>query len=76
MKARFPVVARAPQLPKCAEIVNLRRHRRWSWVTFDGLVTLILGLLLRAVWPLTALWLLGFAVGLAMLPRDRHPRPA
>ena len=45
------------------------RYRRWGWVTFDGLVTLILGLLLWAVWPLTALWFLGFAVGLAMLLR-------
>jgi len=45
------------------------RCTRWGWAIFDGLVTLVLGLLLWTAWPVTALWFLGFAVGLALLPR-------
>jgi uncharacterized membrane protein HdeD (DUF308 family) len=45
------------------------RYRRWGWIAFDGLVTLVLGLLLWAAWPVTAPWFLGFAVGVALLLR-------
>lgn len=45
------------------------RYRLWGWAVFDGIVTLILGLLLWAAWPSSALWFLGFAVGIALLLR-------
>ncbi len=45
------------------------RHRSWGWAVLDGIVTLVLGLLLWAAWPLSALWFLGFAVGIALLLR-------
>jgi uncharacterized membrane protein HdeD (DUF308 family) len=45
------------------------RHRSWGWAVLDGIVTLVLGLLLWASWPLSALWFLGFAVGIALLLR-------
>lgn len=45
------------------------RHRSWGWAALDGVVTLALGLLLWAAWPASALWFLGFAVGIALLLR-------
>ncbi len=45
------------------------RYTRWGWAVLDGLVTLVLGLLLWAAWPVTALWFVGFAVGIALLLR-------
>lgn len=45
------------------------RHRSWGWAALDGIVTLVLGLLLWTAWPLSALWFLGFAVGIALLLR-------
>lgn len=45
------------------------RHRSWGWAVLDGIVTLVLGLLLWAAWPLLALWFLAFAVGIALLLR-------
>jgi len=45
------------------------RHRSWGWAAFDGAVTLALGLLLWTAWPLSGLWFLGFALGIALLLR-------
>ncbi len=45
------------------------RHRSWGWTVLDGLVTLVLGLLLWAMWPLAGLWFLGLAVGISLLLR-------
>ncbi len=45
------------------------RHRSWGWAVLDGVVTFVLGLLLWTAWPLSALWFLGFAVGIALLLR-------
>ncbi len=45
------------------------RHRSWGWAVLDGIVTLVLGLLLWTAWPLSGLWFLGFAVGIALLLR-------
>ncbi len=45
------------------------RHPSWGWAVLDGIVTLVLGLLLWTAWPLSALWFLGFAVGIALLLR-------
>lgn len=41
----------------------------WGWATFDGLVTTVLGLLLWAEWPSSALWFLGLAVGVSLVLR-------
>lgn len=45
------------------------RHQSWGWAAFDGIVTLVFGLLLWVSWPFSALWFLGFAVGIALLLR-------
>lgn len=48
--------------------IHLRFHR-WGWAVFDGVVTLVLGLLLWASWPVSAIWFLGFALGIALIIR-------
>lgn len=48
--------------------IHLRFHR-WGWAVFDGVVTLVLGVLLWASWPVSATWFLGFALGIALLVR-------
>jgi len=45
------------------------RYRSWGWAAFDGIVTLVLGLLLWAGLPWSGLWFLGFALGIALLLR-------
>jgi uncharacterized membrane protein HdeD (DUF308 family) len=36
----------------------------YGWVAFSGIVSLVLGILLWAEWPISATWFIGFAVGL------------
>lgn len=45
------------------------RYRSWGWAVFDGIVTLVLGLLLWAGMPWSGLWFLGFALGIALILR-------
>jgi len=45
------------------------RYRSWGWAVFDGIVTLVLGLVLTAGLPWSGLWFLGFALGIALLLR-------
>jgi uncharacterized membrane protein HdeD (DUF308 family) len=39
----------------------------WGWVLFDGILTLLLGLLIWIGWPGSAPWLLGLFLGLSLL---------
>ncbi len=41
----------------------------WGWAVFDGAITLGLGILLWASWPVSALWFLGLAVGVSLILR-------
>lgn len=36
----------------------------YGWVAFSGLISIILGILLWTQWPVSALWFIGFVVGL------------
>ena len=45
------------------------KYRSWGWAVFDGVVTLVLGLLLWAEWPASAVWFIGFALGIALILR-------
>lgn len=38
-----------------------------GWVLFDGIVTLILGLMIWRHWPSGSLWVIGFLVGISMI---------
>jgi len=41
----------------------------WGWAVFDGIVTLLLGILLWAEWPWSGFWFLGLAVGVSLTLR-------
>jgi uncharacterized membrane protein HdeD (DUF308 family) len=38
-----------------------------GWLLFDGIITLILGLMIWAHWPSGSLWVIGFLVGINMI---------
>ena len=42
-------------------------HR--GWVLLDGVISILLGFLLLIHWPTSALWFIGFAVGVALIFR-------
>jgi uncharacterized membrane protein HdeD (DUF308 family) len=43
------------------------RMPQYGWVAFSGIVSLVLGILLWAQWPFSALWFIGFAVGVSLI---------
>ncbi len=46
---------------------RLRRAHRASWFLWDGLVTLVLGVLIWSNWPFSSVWALGTIVGISLL---------
>ena len=46
---------------------QLRPAPGWGWLLFDGIITLILGILILTTWPSSAPWVLGTLVGISML---------
>lgn len=45
------------------------RFPQWPWVLVSGVITALLGMLLILQWPVSALWFIGFAVGVDMIFR-------
>jgi len=39
----------------------------WGWMLFNGIVTLLLGILVLAHWPGSALWVIGLFIGIDMI---------
>jgi uncharacterized membrane protein HdeD (DUF308 family) len=46
---------------------RLRSTHRAGWFLWDGLITLFLGLLIWAHWPLSSAWAIGTIVGISLL---------
>jgi uncharacterized membrane protein HdeD (DUF308 family) len=46
---------------------RLKPATPWGWVLFDGIVTVLLGLLVWIGWPGNAPWLLGLFLGISLL---------
>lgn len=46
---------------------RIREIRHAGWVLFDGIVTLILGILIWTQWPSSSLWLIGTLVGISLI---------
>src|SRR3984893_15657036 len=44
-----------------------RRIRHAGWILFDGIVTLILGILIWAQWPSSSVWVIGTLVGISLI---------
>jgi len=52
------------------DLVAYFQHRGLAgsgWILFDGIVTLILGLLVWRQWPSSSLWVIGTLVGISMI---------
>jgi uncharacterized membrane protein HdeD (DUF308 family) len=43
------------------------RFRHWGWVLFDGVVTLLLGVMIWRQWPLSGLYVVGLFLGVNLL---------
>jgi uncharacterized membrane protein HdeD (DUF308 family) len=43
------------------------RFPQWGWMLFNGIVTLILGVLIWAQWPVSALWIIGLFIGIDLI---------
>ncbi|HWA44872.1 MAG TPA: DUF308 domain-containing protein [Hypericibacter adhaerens] len=46
---------------------RLKPARPWGWVLFDGILTVLLGLLVWIGWPGNAPWLLGLFLGISLI---------
>jgi uncharacterized membrane protein HdeD (DUF308 family) len=46
---------------------GIRRVRHAGWVLFDGIITLILGILIWAQWPSSSVWVIGTLVGISLM---------
>lgn len=46
---------------------HLRRAHRASWFLWDGIITLLLGILIWAHWPFSSVWVLGTLIGISLL---------
>lgn len=49
------------------EYFQVRRLIGSGWILFDGIVTLILGILVWRHWPSSSLWVIGTLVGISMI---------
>jgi uncharacterized membrane protein HdeD (DUF308 family) len=43
------------------------RYPHWGWVLFNGVISLVLGLMIWRQWPYSGLWVIGLFVGIEML---------
>jgi uncharacterized membrane protein HdeD (DUF308 family) len=46
---------------------QMRPLRGWGWVLFDAIITILLGVLIWAHWPLNAEWVVGTLFGISIL---------
>ncbi len=45
---------------------RIKPHDGWGWVLFDGIVTILLGILIWAHWPFNADWVVGTLFGISI----------
>jgi len=46
---------------------NMKREMPWVWVALSGVITLLLGLLILARWPLNSVYILGLFLGIDLI---------
>ena len=46
---------------------RVRPEKGWGWILFSAIMTVILGILLLASWPISGVWALGTLVGVNLL---------
>lgn len=54
-------------LNKLALALANRGHPAWTWIAFNGGVTMVLGMLILMQWPGDSLWVIGILVGVDFL---------
>jgi len=45
---------------------QMRPRRGWGWVLFDGIITILLGILIWAHWPINSEWVVGTLFGISI----------
>jgi uncharacterized membrane protein HdeD (DUF308 family) len=45
----------------------MKRETPWIWVLLSGAITLLLGLLILAHWPVSSLYILGLFLGIDLI---------
>jgi uncharacterized membrane protein HdeD (DUF308 family) len=43
------------------------RFESWGWILFNGIISLILGILILVHWPKASLWIIGLFIGIELL---------
>lgn len=61
--AAFFIAAGALRIIRAA----VARFSNWAWMVLSGIVTLALGILVWAGWPVSGLWVIGLFVGIEMV---------
>ena len=46
---------------------QLREGKEWGWFLLGGITSLVLGILILAQWPLSALWLIGLFIAIELM---------
>ena len=46
---------------------NMKRESPWIWVALSGVITLLLGLLILARWPINSIYILGLFLGIDLI---------
>ncbi|MFA6530107.1 MAG: DUF308 domain-containing protein [Candidatus Micrarchaeia archaeon] len=54
-------------LIKCARSMKLKPNYHWEWLLFDGLLSILLGILIMGAWPSDSVWVLGLLFGIDLL---------
>ena len=52
---------------RVVQAFQLRPFPKWGWVLFNGIVSIILGILIWSQWPRNASWILGVYVGISLI---------
>lgn len=45
---------------------RIKPHSGWGWVLFDGIITILLGILILKHWPLNSDWVVGTLFGISI----------
>ncbi len=48
-------------------IAGAMRFPHWGWVLFNGIITLILGVIIWRQWPISGLWVIGLFIGIDLI---------
>ena len=43
------------------------RFPNWGWILVSGLITFILGIMIKSQWPMSGLWIIGLFIGIDMI---------